>query len=148
MNFELIQIFPGSARLSCYIYICQHSNKLQSFFMSDRECWKCKFSMKLQFQNVLPHQEKVEITKNMNRNNFRKLERIVLLSIFNYFQEDFEGCLKKAQKSSAFQLGFQNDGGLYFQHGHSRCLSNGNYDPIQCVDLSGDTDLWCVFLSA
>ena len=66
-------------------------------------------------------------------------------SIFNYFQKDFEGCLEKAQKSSAFQLSFQKDGGLYFQHGHSRCLSNGNYDPIQCVDLSGDTDLWYSF---
>ena len=42
-------------------------------------------------------------------------------------------------------LGFQKNGGLYFQHGHSRCLSNGNYDPIQCVDLSGDTDLWYFF---
>ena len=119
--------------------------QIAKFFMPDRECWKCKFSKKLQFQNVLPYQEKVEITKNMNRTNFRKLEMYVLLPIFNYFQKDFEACLKKAQESSAFQLGFQKDGGLYFQHGHSRCLSNGNYDPIQCVDLSGDTDLWYFF---
>ena len=29
---------------------------------------------------------------------------------------------------------------MYFSHGHSRCLANGNYDPIQCVDVSGNAE--------
>ncbi len=29
------------------------------------------------------------------------------------------------------------DSSLYFSKGHSRCLSNGNYDPIQCVARDG-----------
>ena len=54
----------------------------------------------------------------------------------------FEACMDKASQTSAFQP--RNIGNeLYFKHGHSRCLSNGNYDPIQCVDKSGNADL-CV----
>ena len=101
--------------------------------------------MKLQFQNV---PGKSWDNQKHEYNQFPKARNIFYLFSIIYFQKDFEGCLKKAQKSSAFQLGFQKDGGLYFQHGHSRCLSNGNYDPIQCVDLSGDTDLWYFFFSA
>lgn len=55
--------------------------------------------------------------------------------------ENQKTCMKKAQQSSAFQPQFQNE--MYFSYGHSRCLTNGNYDPIQCVDWSGNSQL-CV----
>ncbi len=43
-------------------------------------------------------------------------------------------CISQSMEVSAFSA---KDNGLYFKKGHSRCLSNGNYDPIQCVDFPG-----------
>ena len=51
------------------------------------------------------------------------------------YQEKLLECIENAGKSSAIAAQFKNE--LYFSHGHSRCLSNGNYDPIQCVDFKG-----------
>ena len=48
------------------------------------------------------------------------------------YEKALELCNEKSLKSSAFLTKFEND--LYFKHGHARCLPNGNYDPIQCVD--------------
>ena len=51
------------------------------------------------------------------------------------YTSDLTKCIQKAQKVSAFQPQFGNL--MYFKHGHSRCLTNGNYDPIQCIEMPG-----------
>lgn len=51
------------------------------------------------------------------------------------YTSDLTKCIQKAQKVSAFQPQFGNS--MYFKHGHSRCLTNGNYDPIQCIPYPG-----------
>ena len=47
-------------------------------------------------------------------------------------QADLEMCLKKATSRSAY-------GNVYFPD-HMRCLANGNFDPIQCVNKYTNED--------
>ena len=42
-----------------------------------------------------------------------------------------------ADPDQADQILRQFVGHTYFKHGHSRCLTNGNYDPIQCIPYPG-----------
>ena len=51
------------------------------------------------------------------------------------YTKDLDICVQQAYKVSAFQTQFGTQN--YFKHGHSRCLPNGNYDPIQCIDRPG-----------
>jgi hypothetical protein len=64
-----------------------------------------------------------------------------LYSLDYFFQEDYFSCIGDSMKKSAFNV--NNNAGQYFSHGHSRCLNNGNYDPIQCIDYPG-MDAICV----
>ena len=53
------------------------------------------------------------------------------------FQTAFDLCVEQALTSSAID-------NVYFP-GHMRCLSNGNFDPIQCVDRSVTEDMcFCI----
>ena len=63
------------------------------------------------------------------------------------YEERIELCIRKSMESSAFLPQSQTDG-LYFKHGHARCLPNGNYDPIQCVDAHEGLDEICVCVLA
>ena len=51
------------------------------------------------------------------------------------YASDLTKCIQEAQEVSVFQPQFGNT--MYFKHGHSRCLTNGNYDPIQCIEMPG-----------
>ena len=51
------------------------------------------------------------------------------------YAKDLDICVQQAYKVSAFQTQFGTQN--YFNHGHSRCLPNGNYDPIQCIERPG-----------
>lgn len=59
------------------------------------------------------------------------------------YPSELQKCIEKYLESSAFSPSFKNDD-RYFRHGHSRCLANGNYDPIQCVNIPGLVDGICV----
>ena len=59
------------------------------------------------------------------------------------YQQDLELCKQKSLQSSAY-LPLSQTQGLYFKYGHARCLPNGNYDPIQCMDAHEGLDEICV----